>query len=184
MARRPGSNRGFKAPRRGGVQNPQIQRTGYRGRALPGAPPVPPAAVRRIHIYPNVPSDWLYSEGEWIVHWYLTERRRFEEGKDFYHQSRIFAPYLFSNRNFTQADFIVDLGPRSKLGPIGNFKALVLDPFADFTHNYDFDMQRKRDLDLQRYRLVFLDIFDLENRTEEVIERALGGEDLSSRGPS
>lgn len=138
--------------------------------------------VRPFQPYPNPPTWWLASLGEWVVYWYFTQVKRFVEGKDFYYQAPVFAPFLFSSRDFTRVDFLVDFGPDSKAGQVGDYKALAIDPITAFTHpDAAFDKRRRVELDEAGYLLVFLETTDLTTRPREVLELALRGIDVSSR---
>lgn len=177
-------NRGFTAPRRVFLVNPEVERPYTGGRFARGAPTTGRRyTFHRGQAYPDPPRWWLGPLAEWIVYWYLTARRKFEEGVDFYYQAPIFVPYLFQSRDFTRADFLVDLGPRSKAGQIGRYTALVLDPITEFTHpDPQFDRDRRAELDKQGYLLVFLDGEKLKTDYKRLIDAAVDeGRDLSSR---
>lgn len=191
MARRDythgGSNRGFKAPRRKGVVNPRVRKQeGTRGAVVATAVPIPHsnAIGKTAYTWPPPPAWWLHSVGEWIVYWYLTEKRKFKLDVDFYYQSHVYADTLFANVPFTQADFLIDLGADTKLGDWGGYTGLVLDPFVEFTHDYAFDLERARVLNDHGYALVYLEEGALELETEWLIEEALRppGHDHSNRG--
>lgn len=179
---RQGSNRGFKSPRRQSTQNPKIARVETPGRTLEGPKVKPTKAPKPLGIWPNPPAEWGYSLGEWIVKWYLQERRHFVEGTDYYHQSFAYVPFLFANTNRTNVDFVIPYGPGTKLGINFRFKALIFDPYVDFTHDREFDLKRKQALYDEGYDLVFFEAKMLERDTENVIERGLLGQDLSDRG--
>lgn len=132
--------------------------------------------------WPDAPASWLFSLEEWIVYWYLKYKLRFVEGEDFYHNGRIFVPYLFQSRDFTQSDFIIDLGAESRVGSIGNIKALVLDPFTEFTHVRANDWKRWVALHDEGYGLIFMASDDVKERTALVVAEALKGRDISNRG--
>lgn len=134
------------------------------------------------HLYPPPPAWWTAPAEEWIVYWYLKYKLHWEENKDFYYQARVFLPGFFQSKNFTQADFLIDLGPAAAAGMIGHYSALVLDPFTEFTHDLALDLARKAALDQEGYLLVFLAQHDLEARTEYTMREALRGVDISNRG--
>ncbi len=135
------------------------------------------------HLYPPPPVWWTAPLEEWIVYWYLKDKLHWQENHDFYYQGRVFLPGFYQSKNFTQADFIVDLGPTAADGIIGSYQAIVLDPFTEFTHDYGLDIARKQALDQEGYLLVFLAQHDLEQRTDYVMREALRGIDLSNRNP-
>lgn len=178
------TNRGFKNPRRRWNINPVVSRPYAGGRTLPGAPLLPRRLVlEKYQPYPNPPNWFLGPIGEWILYWYFTEKKHWLEGKDFYYQAPVFAPFLFSSRDFTRVDFLVDLGPTSAAGQIANYQALALDPITPFTHpDPAFDKRRRAELDAAGYLLIFLETSALEGNPTVIIEAALRGRDLSSRG--
>lgn len=165
--------------------NPRVRKLeGSRGRLAAGAIRPPAAAFKSnvAHIWPMPPATWAHSLGEWIVYWYLRYRKRFIEGRDFYFQSRLFAPTLFLARDYTEADFFIDMGPTSPIGQIAQYRGLVLDPFDEFTHSFAFDLRRRAELESNGYLLVYIANPQLELETEYVMEQALRGKDLSNRG--
>lgn len=176
------TNRGFSNPRARRYVAPTVAR--YRSSAnLAGAP-----AIGRRHFlkkwqpYPDVPYWWQGPKNEWIVFWYLTFVKHWQKDKDFYYQAPVFAPFLFSSRDFTRVDFLIDLGPNSAAGAIGRYKAIGLDPITPFTHpDPAFDRRRRDELEEAGYLLVFLEGAMLETNPRDVIEKALRGQDISSR---
>ena len=184
MPERTPINRGFSAPRDVFLVNPQRPgRTSAPSVSLTGAPQI----GRRLTFhknqpYPDMPKWWQGPVTEWIVFWYLTDRKHYVEGRDFYYQAPIFVPYLFQSRDFTRADFIVDLGPLSQAGQIGRYTALVFDPITAFTHpDPQFDKDRRTELDKQGYLLIFMEGEALKMSPKRIIDAALVGRDLSSR---
>lgn len=183
MAIRTPHNRGFKNPRRTFNVNPVVKRPSGGGRFAKGAPTV----GRRKGItfglpYPAPPKWWFGPTGEWVVYWYLTARKRYKEGLDFYYQAPVYAPYLFRSRDFTRVDFLVDLGPTSRAGRIGHYSALALDPITPFTHpDPQMDKNKRTSLELGGYLLVFLDTEPMKLNPARIIDAALKGKDLSSR---
>lgn len=183
MVRKTKMNRGFKNPRAVRLINPKISRPYAGGISLPGAPKL----GRRERIqegqeWPPPPDWWPTPTSEWIVYWYLTERKHFKEGVDFYYQAPVFLPYLFSSRDFTRVDFLLDLGPSSRIGTIDRYTALCFDPITNFTHpNPAFDKARRAELDTAGYLLIFLEDYDIKLRPKAIIESALRGRDESSR---
>jgi hypothetical protein len=133
-------------------------------------------------IWPDQPDSWMSSEEEWIIYWYLKYKLKWVEDEDFYYQGRVYVDALFANRDFTQADFIIDTGPETKIGMIGNISALVLDPFTEFTHDRDLDFRRWQALAEEGYGLIFLASNDVKWRTAHVVAEALKGKDISNRG--
>lgn len=176
-------NRGFKNPRRVWSVNPVVARPYAGGRTLPGAPLIGQRAkVTRYQPYPNPPPWFMGPTGEWVVFWYFTSRKHWQEGKEFYYQSALFAPFLFSSRDFTRVDFLVDFGPQSAAAPIANYRGLALDPITPFTHpDPAFDKRRRAELSDAGYLLIFLETSMLEGNPPDVIEKALRGLDISSR---
>lgn len=176
-------NRGFANPRAVFSVNPTIERPYTGGILQRGAPTV----GRRLtfhkgQAFPDAPRWWLGPVNEWIVYWYLTFKKHYEEGRDFYYQAPVFVPFLFQSRDFTRIDFLVDLGPRSRAGKLGKYTALALDPFTEFTHpNPQADRDKRTELDKAGYLLIFLDATMLQGAPARVIEAALQGQDLSNR---
>jgi hypothetical protein len=183
MAMRTPVNRGFSAPRRSFNVNPVVARKYAGGANLPGTPKLGRRArLARFIPYPPPPPWWSGVIAEWAVYWYLTTRKHFQEGKDFYYQAPVFAPHLFRARDFTRVDFLVDLGPRSRAGQIGKYTALAMDPFTNFTHpNIQLDKDKRSDLDLDGYLLIFLYEPQLLLGPGYLVEEALRGRDHSSR---
>jgi hypothetical protein len=181
-----GSNRGFTvANRRAQAVNPAVRRLNTpRGANNPLAPRIPRVKeqTQPDHIWPNPPKWWLHSVEEWIVYWYLKYHLRWEEDVEFFYQSRVYTQRLFASKDFTQADFLIPYGPRSRLGYNGNYTALVLDPFTTFTHTLAFDKERRDELELARYKLVFLAEWPLKFQTVHVMTEALfSARDLTDR---
>jgi hypothetical protein len=176
-------NRGFKNPRRVWSVNPVVARPYAGGRTMKGAPLIGARSkITPYQPYPNPPLWFMGPTGEWILYWYFTERKSWQEGKDFYYQAALFAPFLFSSRDFTRVDFLVDFGPTSQAYRIGNFKALALDPITAFTHpDPAFDKRRRAELGEAGYLLIFLETSMLEANPQDVIEKALRGLDVSTR---
>lgn len=183
MAIRTPVNRGFSNPRRVFVVNPALRHGPSLGRFAKGAPTLGRRRGLQFNqAYPNPPKWWLGVVGEWVVYWYLTARKHFKEGLDFYYQAPVYAPYIFRSRDFTRVDFLVDLGPRSRLGMIGRYTALALDPITQFTHpDPQHDKDKRTALALGGYLLIFLDEQPLKLNPQRVVESALRGRDLSSR---
>lgn len=179
-------NRGFSNQRARRLVNPDVKRVYGGGRSLPGAPNLGRRrGPTQAQPYPNPPDNWLASVGEWIVYWWLTEVKRWQEGKDFYYQAPVFAPFLFSSRDFTRVDFLLDYGPQSAVPPFGRYRALALDPITAFTHpDPEFDKDRRDELEEAGYLLIFLETDHLKTRPQEVLEAAIRGRDESSRGTS
>lgn len=183
MAIRTPINRGFKNPRRVFTVNPLVARPYAGGRALKGAPSIPRTkGPKGSQAYPNPPGWWFGPVAEWVVYWYLTTRKHFKEGLDFYYQAPVFAPGLFRNRNFTRVDFLVDLGPTARAGQIGHYSALAMDPFTAFTHpDPQLDKDKRTALELGHYLLIFLEEMALKMNPQRVVDAALKGRDLSNR---
>lgn len=177
-------NRGFRFRRSRRVVNPIISRRYAGGRTLPGAPLIGRRqGVKRALLYPNPPLTWSASLGEWVVFWYLRYIKKYELNVDFYYQAPVFAPFLFSSRDFTRVDFLIDFGIGSKAAPVGDYKALCLDPITPFTHpDPELDKEKRNELALAGYLLIFLETDQLLTDPKRVIEAALSGNDLSSRG--
>lgn len=177
-------NRGFRNPRRPGSVNPRVRgQEGIRGREVEGAPKVPKPKPLRQFSYKEMPGSWGYSLGEWIVYWYLTERKRFRLEEDFYHQSFAYAPFLYAGRDDTRADFLIVYGALTRLGYNSTYKALIFDPYSEFTHDVETDERRRRELADEGYQLIFMDQDALERDYANIIESGLKGRDLSNRGP-
>lgn len=176
-------NRGFQNPRRVFNVTPVVRRPSGGGRFAAGAPTLGRRRTIQFgQVYPNPPNWWKGVVGEWVVYWYLTARKHYKVGLDFYYQAAVYAPYLFRSRNFTRVDFLVDLGPRSRAGRIGHYTALALDPITPFTHpNPQLDKAKRASLELGGYLLIFLDTVPLKLNPQRIIEAALRGRDLSSR---
>lgn len=175
-------NRGYSAPRARRLVNPVTSR--YRSSAnLTGAPLIGRRqTVKRVQPFPNPPRWWQGPRTEWIVYWYLTKVKRWQEDKDFYYQAPVFAPFLFSSRDFTRVDFLIDFGPASEAGQIGRYRALGLDPITPFTHpDPAFDRRRRDELEEAGYLLVFIEGSMLETNPRDVLEQALRGRDVSTR---
>jgi hypothetical protein len=132
--------------------------------------------------WPPVPETWLASDLEWIVYWWFKYDQKWVEGEEFYYNGRVFVPGLYSSAPFTQADFIIDLGPTSRAGTILPYTALVLDPFTEFTHDIRSDLERRDAMEKAGYLLVFMAEDDVKTRTDYIIDEALKGEDHSNRG--
>jgi hypothetical protein len=183
MAIRTPTNRGFSNPRRSFEVNPVVKRPSGGGRFAKGAPTL--GRRRKIVFglpYPNPPSWWHGVVGEWVIYWYLTVRKRFKEGLDFYYQAPVYAPFLFRSRDFTRVDFLVDLGPRSRAGRIGHYSALAFDPFTQFTHpNPQADKDKRTSLELGGYLLIFMETQALKLNPQRIVEAGLKGQDLSNR---
>lgn len=176
-------NRGFENKRGRRFINPNPTRIYGGGRTLAGAPLLGRRQqLKRMTPYAPMPSWWGASLGEWIVWDYLTRIKRYQEGRDFYYQAPVYAPFLFSSRDFTRIDFLIDFGPSSQAAPIGGYRALALDPITPFTHpDPAFDKRRRAELEQAGYLLVFLETDHLTTRPRDVIEAALRGRDESSR---
>lgn len=177
-------NRGFSNQRARRLTNPNISRPYAGGRSLPGAPDIGlRQTVQIAKPYPDRPKWWLGPEGEWIVYWWCTQVKHWQENKDFYYQAPVFAPFLFSSRDFTRVDFLLDYGPQSAVPPVGRYRALCLDPITAFTHpDPHFDKERRNELEEAGYLLIFLEDHDLKFRPKEILEAAIRGRDESSRG--
>ncbi len=178
-------NRGFHYNKRGRrLTNPTVARPYAGGRSLPGAPDIGKRlSIKPYQPYPDMPNWWLGPIGEWIVYWWCTQIKHYQENKDFYYQAALFAPFLFSSRDFTRVDFLLDYGPQSAVPPVGRYRALCLDPITAFTHpDPHFDKERRNELEEAGYLLIFLETHDLETRPLEVLDDALRGRDVSSRG--
>lgn len=186
MARKPRTTRVRGFQRRGvgaQVKPPTLPRPRLPGHGVAGAPAAPrPHTPTHTYIFPPPPPEWLASIGEWIVFWYLDRVKRWTYGQTWYYNSRLFLPYFYTSKDFTQADFIVDLGPSSQAGMLTPYTALVLDPITPFTHpDPGHDKDRRDALAAEGYRLVFLDEVPLKFQTRQVLEAALRGRDTSSR---
>lgn len=177
------ANRGFKTPKRQQSVNPRVRKAeGTRGTPLPGAARVRPQSLVPAKAYPPMPPTWLKSEGEWVVYWYLKYHKGWDEGTDFYFDTRIFVEALLRGVPLTQADFLIDLGPTSPLGSLGWFTALVLDPFTEFTHDFQYDKDRRDALAEEGYLLIFLAEETLKQGPIFLLDEALRGRDYSNRG--
>jgi hypothetical protein len=176
-------NRGFTAPRRSFTIAPVVKRPAGGGRFAKGAPTLGRRkTLKSAQPYPNPPNWWLGVVGEWVVYWYLTDRKRYVEGLDFYYQAPVHAPYLFRAKNFTRVDFLVDLGPKSRAGRIGHYSALALDPITAFTHpDPQADKRKRASLELGGYLLIFLQTEPMKLNPPRIIDAALKGKDLSNR---
>ena len=183
MAIRTPHNRGFSAPRRSFNRNPALRRFSGGGRFATGAPTLGRRKqLRFAQPYPNPPNWWLGVVGEWVVYWYLTDRKHYKEGLDFYYQAPVYAPFLFRSRDFTRVDFLVDLGPRSRAGRIGHYSALALDPITAFTHpDPQADKNKRTSLEFGGYLLVFLETEAMKLNPDRIVGEALKGKDLRSR---
>lgn len=180
---RRGVNRGFKNPRRAGSVNPRVRGLETtRGRDVEGAPKLPKVDTRVVQNYPPVPDSWGYSEGEWIIYWYLSKVKGFAPERDFYHQAFAYVPFLFARKTDTSADFLIPYGFNSRLGFNTDYQALIFDPYDDFTHDAEFDRQRLIALEETGYKVVYMKQQDLMLRHKEIIEAGLQGRDLSDRG--
>lgn len=179
-------NRGFKNPRGAGALVPRVRKVeGTRGRPIDPATQAPAqdaTGLLRQQVYPPMPPTWAKSEGEWIVYWYLSEYKHWREGTDFFFDTRIFVQALLRGLPLTQVDFLIDLGPGSPAGQLGWYTALVLDPFTEFTHDYQYDKDRRAELERRGYLLIFLDEDALRQQTLFVLGEALKGRDHSNRG--
>lgn len=183
MPTRTPHNRGFTWQRGRRLVNPVVARPYAGGRTLPGAPLIGRTVKpKNQQPFPNPPKTWTASVGEWVVYWYLTRVKRYVENQDFYYQAPVFAPYLFTSRDFTRVDFLIDFGPQSQAAPIGDYRALCFDPITAFTHpDPRLDKEKRRELADAGYLLIFLETSDLMTRPKEVIEAGLLGHDISSR---
>jgi len=160
------------------------RRTPTRTRRVAGAPKIPYNQRRDEEDEPwrNPPYGWPGSNLEWAVMWYLTEhgvgppRRKLRQNIDFFWQRAANAPGLFVNRAFTRADFALPGWPGAKRG-------LILDPLYPFTHkSIKHDLDKRRALAGQGWRVIFLDGGPLIIRPHGIIELALRGRDVSRRG--
>lgn len=133
-------------------------------------------------VWPDPPAWWWHSEEEWVVYWFLKHKLKLVEGQDFYYQGRVYLENYTPNKNFTQADFIIDLGPETPVGQIGDLNALVLDPFTEFTHNKKNDFDRWAALLKEGYAVIYMASDDVKYRTAHVVAEALKGKDISNRG--
>lgn len=178
------ANRGFHNKRGRRLVNPTVNRPYAGGRQLAGAPGIGKRdTITRQQPYPNPPAWWMGPVGEWICYDYFTRVKHWQENKDFYYQAPVFSPFLFSSRDFTRVDFLLDYGPQSAVPPVGRYRALALDPISAFTHpNPQHDRDRRNELEEAGYLLIFLEDFDLKLRPKEVLELAIRGRDVSSRG--
>lgn len=166
---------------RGQNLNPVVPHAERPGATLGGAPLIAYDAETRLQAWPSPPATWFASLEEWIVYWWFKYKEKWVEGKDFYYNGRIFVPHLNPVKDFTQADFIIDLGPNARAGMYQDYQAIVLDPFTEFTHDYTFDVERRQALMEQGYLLIFMAEWDVKYRTTYVIQQALLGHDLSNR---
>lgn len=174
--------RGYELDISPGIQNPAVAGLRTPGRQLGGAPYVPHIEEVVEHVWPDPPETWGFSVGEWVVYWYLKYFLKWEEGIDWYHNGRVWLQGFHASNNFTPVDFIIDLGPGTRLGVYGKYTARVLDPITDYTHqNKVYDRERRNALAEEGYDLIFLDWWDLEWRTHHIIPQALRGIDESSR---
>lgn len=175
-------NRGFKNPRARRYVNPTLSRYNS-SQSLKNAPKIGRRkSIPKWQPYPNPPAWWQGPIGEWILWWYFTVIKKWQPNKDFYYQAPVFAPFLFSSRDFTRVDFLVDFGPQSAAGQLGRYKALALDPITPFTHpDPSFDRRRRDELEAAGYLLIFLEGSMLATNPRDVIEKALRGQDVSSR---
>lgn len=165
----------------GQIVNPIIPHAERPGATLQGAPLILYDKETSFQAWPAPPTDWMASEEEWIVYWWFSDKEKWEEGKDFYYNGRIFVPFLNPVKDFTQADFIIPLGPDKRAGMYADYNAIVLDPFTEFTHDFSFDIERRDALADEQYLLIFLADYDVKTRTTYVITQALHGQDLSNR---
>lgn len=166
------------------VKAPRLPRPRLPGWAVAGAPTIQrPRTPSHTYIFPAPPPDWLASIGEWVVFWYLMYVKRWPLNETWYYNGRVFLPYFYTSQDFTQSDFIVDLGPLSAAGMLAGYTAMVLDPITPFTHpDPQHDKDRRDALGGEGYLLVFLEEHDLLFQTRRVLEAALRGQDLSTRG--
>ena len=156
---------------------------GKRSTALRGAVILP----RRVGFpesrpWQKLPPDWLGPKTEYEVYWYLTVRgigpqeRKLREGIDFFYQRGLNAPGLFLGKPFTRGDFIL---PGLGRAPRGT----VFDPITPFTHPSPwFDIRKRRILLLAGWRVIFMESYHLDRWPGFVVELALRGIDISSRG--
>lgn len=160
------------------------RRTPDRTRRVVGAPKIPYGPGRREEEEPwrVPPYGWPGSNLEYAVMWYLTEhgiepnRRKLRINIDFFWQRAASAPGLFLSRAFTRADFALPGWPGARRG-------LILDPLYPFTHkSIKHDLDKRRILAGQGWKLIFLDGGPLISRPHGIIEQALDGRDLSNRG--
>lgn len=177
------TNRGFSNKRAVRFTNPSRPRSSIENVRHRDAPsPGRRATIRKYQPYPNPPPWWQGPLGEWIIFWYFQSVKKWQEGRDFYYQAPVFAPYLFSSRDFTRVDFLVDFGPDSRAGQIGRYTALALDPITAFTHpDPAFDKRRRAELEEAGYLLIFIETDMLLVDPRNVLEAALRGIDMSSR---
>lgn len=180
------TNRGFKNPRGRGALNPRVRKVeDTRGTPLDPRTqaPVPKAdGLLNAKVYPPMPPTWPKSEGEWICYWYLKYHRHFVEDLDFYFDARVHVQALLRGAPLTQVDFLIDLGPTSPVGEIGWWKAIVLDPYTDFTHTFQYDKDRRDALNERGYLVIFLYEPRLKEEPIYLLDEALRGRDHSDRG--
>ena len=154
-----------------------------RSRAVKGAVTLPrPRGLPQYRPWEQLPANWLGPKTEWEVWWYLTvhgigpERRKLRPNIDFFYQRGLKSPGLFLNKPFTRGDFILP-------GLGRGLRGTVFDPITPFTHPFPwFDIRKRRILLLAGWRVIFMDAPMLDRWPGFVIELALRGIDVSSRG--
>lgn len=129
-----------------------------------------------------LPHPWSGPLTEWVTWWYLVKRKHMLPGRDFYYQMATPAPGLFINKPFTRNDFVIPCPNQFVRGP-GALRALVLDPMSPFTHPFAwFDKQKRDTMAMEGILYIYLEQNTLLLSPAYVIEKALRGIDVSSRG--
>lgn len=158
---------------------PSLPRFSSVAPVVPGAPRQLWAPTRVVQPWMHMPTTWRTSQLEWVVFWYLTRRRAMRLNRDFFYQMAVNAPGLFVSRLFTRSDFVIPTRGRNASARRG----IILDPVTPFTHPRGwFDARRRSILALFGWRLVFLEGSHLNRDPRWVIELALRGVDVSSKG--
>jgi len=151
--------------------------------------PRPRQGREALRAYPPPPADWVNPLDEWVVYYYLTQRKGWKKigegsppiaGRSFYYQVRVPALSVFVNTRDTRIDFLIPLGRGS--GGAG-YSAIAIDPYTEFTHKDSSLDQLKKTVLLRQNRilLIFIQAQRLEGGDFEVIEAALRGRDESPR---
>ena len=155
-----------------------------------GAPRIPRArqvGQEQLRPYPEDLSRYPGNSGlEKIIGWWLTEKAHYVYGVDWLFQVAIGTTGAIggatNQKGFLRVDQLIL--PEGKHGGLGYpyQRGLILNAFTAFTHPSDAKDRLERSVLAQLgYRVVYLDGFDLENRPDYVLRRALRGIDISRK---
>lgn len=133
--------------------------------------------------YPDPPPGFRGPLTEWVCYWWLGTFKRFRKDKDWYYQVALPALGVFASRDFTRVDFVLPVGADHPASATGEYRAVCWDPITPFTHpDPSMDRLKRAALAVNGYQLIWIDGATLEASPFDVLEKALRGVDISSRG--